>query len=161
MRVPVGCPPIDELLSGGVESGALTEFYGEAGAGKTNICLQIARNVAREGRKVVFIDTEGVSLERLQQMCGADYRRVHANILFFEPFNLREQDTVVDKAQRLAASSADVGLLVLDSATLHYRVNLSQGDGVTDRRSLAAQLTRLAEVARKRGIPVVLSLIHI
>ena len=50
-RLPVACPPLDELLHGGVESGALTEFFGEAGSGKTNICLQLARNAALAGRK--------------------------------------------------------------------------------------------------------------
>lgn len=156
MRVPLGCEAIDDLLGGGVESGALTEFYGEAGAGKTNACLQLARNVARAGRKVVYIDTEGVSMERLQQMCGADYSRVHASILFFEPFSLREQEQVIEKAVRLAAS-ADVGLLVLDSATLLYRITLGSGDDVAGRRILANQLQQLVAVARKRDVPVVMT----
>lgn len=157
VRVPLACPPLDALLAGGVESGALTEFYGEAGVGKTNACLQVARNVARAGRKVVYIDTEGVSLERLEQICGADYKRVQQNILFFEPHNLREQEQVVEKAARLAGSSADVGLLVLDSATLHYRITLSSTDGVRERRILAGQLSTLASIARKRDIPAVMT----
>ncbi len=156
MRVPLGCAALDDLLGGGVESGALTEFFGEAGAGKSNVCLQLARNVARTGRKVVFIDTEGVSLERLAQMCGADYKRVHSGILFFEPFSLREQEAVVEKTVRLAAS-ADVGLIVLDSATLLYRVTLGTGDDVGGRRMLAAQLQSLVAVARKRDVPVVMT----
>lgn len=157
VRVPLLCRPLDELLGGGVESGSLTEFYGEAGAGKTNACLQLARNVARGDRKVVYIDTEGVSLERLEQMCGADFKRVQQNILFFEPHNLREQEQVVEKAARLAGSAADVGLLVLDSATLHYRITLSSTDGVRERRILAGQLNTLAAVARKRDIPAVMT----
>lgn len=156
MRVPLGCEALDDLLGGGVESGALTEFYGEAGTGKSNACLQLARNVARDGRKVVFIDTEGVSIDRLEQMCGADFKRVHASILFFEPYSLREQEQVVEKAVRLAAS-ADVGLLVIDSATLLYRITLGTGDDVGGRRLLANQLQQLVTVARKRHIPVVMT----
>ncbi|MHB8604378.1 MAG: DNA repair and recombination protein RadB [Thermoplasmatota archaeon] len=162
MRTPIECGPLDDLLDGGVESGALTEFFGEAGAGKTNICLQLTRNVARAGRKVVFIDTEGVSLERFAQMCGGpdsdEFKRVRANVLFFEPFSLKEQESVVEKAVRLAAS-ADVGLVVLDSATLHYRVALGARDdaGVVGRRMLAQQLSQLVELARKRDIPVVIT----
>ncbi len=156
-RLPVACPPIDEVLHGGVESGALTEFYGEAGAGKTNACLQLARNAALAGRKTVYIDTEGVSLERLEQMCGEHYRRVRENILFFEPYSLREQEAIVERACRVAMGSPEVGLIILDSATLHYRINLGTGDDVAGRRQLASQLQALAAVARKRDIPVVIT----
>src|SRR5688500_18315462 len=107
-RLPIACPPLDDLLHGGVESGALTDFFGEAGSGKTNVCLQLARNAALAGRKTVYIDTEGVSLERLQQMSGEHYERVRANVLFFEPYSLREQEAIIDKTVRLVAGSPDV-----------------------------------------------------
>jgi DNA repair protein RadB len=154
-RLPVACPPLDELLHGGVESGALTEFFGEAGSGKTNVCLQLARNAALAGRKTVFIDTEGVSLERLHQMSGEHYERVRSSVLFFEPYSLREQEAIIDKTVRLVAGAPDVGLVVMDSATLHYRIALGTGDDVGGRRALAAQLHQLAGLARKRDIPVV------
>lgn len=157
MRVPLGVPSLDALLGGGVESGALTEFFGEAGSGKTNLCLQLAVNVAREGRKVLYIDTEGVSLERLSQIAGEDAKRVRQNILFFEPFSLREQEAVGEKVMRLAASTPEVGLIVVDSATLHYRVGLGKGDDQRDRRSLSAQLSNLVGLARKRDLPVVIT----
>ncbi len=156
-RLPLACPPLDELLHGGVESGAITEFFGEAGAGKTNACLQLARNTALAGRKVVYIDTEGVSLERLEQMSGEHYPRVRSSILFFEPYSLREQESIVEKAARVALGSMEIGLVVLDSATLHYRVGLGSGDDVMGRRQVAAQLQTLAAVARKRDIPVVIT----
>ena len=73
MRLPIGCDSLDKLLQGGVESGTITEFYGDAGTGKTNICLQLTRNIIRKGKKVIYIDTEGVSLERLKQMCDDDF----------------------------------------------------------------------------------------
>jgi DNA repair protein RadB len=156
-RLPLACPPLDELLHGGVESGAITEFFGEAGAGKTNVCLQLARNAALAGRKTIYIDTEGVSFERLEQMSGEHYRRVRESILFFEPYSLKEQEAIVDKAARVAAGSNDVGLVILDSATLHYRISLGTGDDVGGRRALAAQLQTLAAIARKRDIPVVMT----
>lgn len=156
-RLPLACPPLDELLHGGVETGAITEFFGEAGAGKTNACLQLARNAALAGRKTIYIDTEGVSLERLEQMSGEHYHKVRENILFFEPYSLREQEAIVEKAVRVAMGSQDIGLVILDSATLHYRVGLGLGDDVGGRRQLAAQLQQLAALARKRDIPVVMT----
>ncbi len=157
MRVPTRCSALDHLLDGGVESGALTEFFGEAGAGKTNACLQLAVECVRMGRKVVFIDTEGVSHERLQQIAGEDYTKVKQNMMFFEPLNAREQEQAVEKAARVAAQSPDVGLIVVDSATLHYRLGLGSGDDASGRRVLAQQLQSLVSVARKRDIPVIMT----
>ena len=156
-KLPVACPPLDELLSGGVETGAITEFFGEAGSGKTNVCLQLARNAALAGRKTIYIDTEGVSLERLAQMSGEHYPRVRDSILFFEPYSLREQEAIVEKTVRVATSAPEVGLIVFDSATLHYRIALGAGDDVGGRRALGAQLHQLAGVARRRDIPVVIT----
>ena len=70
MKVPLDCKGIDELLGGGFEAGAITEIYGEAGSGKTNLCLQLARHVLMEGKKVIYIDTEGLSKDRMAQIFG-------------------------------------------------------------------------------------------
>ncbi|TLZ91635.1 MAG: DNA repair and recombination protein RadB, partial [Methanobacteriota archaeon] len=59
MKVALGCRALDDLLGGGVEEGCITLLHGEAGSGKTNFCLQLARNVVRAGHKVIYIDTEG------------------------------------------------------------------------------------------------------
>ena len=68
MHLKSGCLAIDDLLGGGFEGGCVTVLFGEGGSGKTNVCLQLARNCVLEGRKVVYIDTEGVSPERLRQI---------------------------------------------------------------------------------------------
>ena len=155
-HVAIGSAGLDGLLEGGLEGGAITLPFGEAGTGKTNICLQVARNVASQGRKVIYIDTEGVSLERLKQMAGEEYEEVMKNILFFEPHNFDEQDKLVDKAARLAESSLDVGVIILDSATIHYRLTRNDEERGT-RRSLSTQLSRLLAVARNKGMPVLLT----
>lgn len=67
-RISLGCSEIDRLLGGGIEVGSITLLYGEAGAGKTSICLQIARNMTSIGNKVAYIDTEGLSSDRLGQI---------------------------------------------------------------------------------------------
>lgn len=147
---------MDGLLEGGLEGGAITLFFGEAGTGKTNICLQVARNVAVTGKKVIYIDTEGVSLERLQQMAGEKYEDVMKNILFFEPHSFDEQEKFVDKAIKLAESSLEVGVIILDSATIHYRLTRNDEErGV--RKSLSPQLAKLLGVSRSKDIPVVLT----
>ncbi len=155
MRIRIGCKTLDELLDGGIEPGALTEFYGEAGSGKTNICLQIARNCAENG-KVVYIDTEGVSIERLKQICGNSFDKIAKNILFFEPYSLEEQEKIIDKASHLAENS-DVNLIILDSATMFYRYLLGNGHDIENLRMLSQQITKLLAVARKKNIPIVIT----
>ena len=63
-RVTTNAKSLDELLGGGVETQAITEFSGEFGTGKTQIAHQIALDVqlpvAQGGLsgEVVYIDTE-------------------------------------------------------------------------------------------------------
>lgn len=155
-RVPIGSPALDGLIGGGLEGGTITLLFGEAGTGKTNICLQVARNVALDGKKVVYIDTEGVSLERLRQISGEDYEDVVRNVLFFEPHSFEEQETLVEKACRLTESNVDVGVIILDSATIHYRLTRKDDEkGV--RKSLSPQLARLLSVARHKDVPILLT----
>jgi len=154
--LPIGSQPLDDLLEGGLEGAAITLLFGEAGSGKTNICLQVARNVAVTGKKVVYIDTEGVSLERLKQISGDGYEEVMKNVLFFEPHSFDEQEKFVDKAAKLAESSLEVGIIILDSATIHYRLTRNDEErGV--RKSLSPQLAKLLAVARSKDIPVLLT----
>lgn len=156
MRIPTGAKRLDDLLGGGVEAGAVTELYGEAGSGKTNVCLQLAANAVRRGLRVAYIDTEGVSMERLRQIAGDDFEEVSESTLFFEPFSSQEQGETIDRIARLA-ESGQIGLIVADSATLFYRMNLGTGDDQAAIRQLANQVRSLLEIARKSEIPVVIT----
>lgn len=156
VHLQIGSTALDSLLEGGLEGGAITLFFGEAGSGKTNICLQLARNVALTGKKVVYIDTEGVSLERLQQIAGENYEEVMKNILFFEPHTFDDQEKFVDKAVKLTESSLEIGVIILDSATIHYRLTRNDEErGI--RKSLSPQLAKLLAVARSKDVPIVLT----
>jgi DNA repair protein RadB len=129
-------------------------LYGEAGTGKTNLCLQLALSVAREGKKVVFIDTEGLSIDRVSQIGGADHEELMKRLLLFEPYDFAEQEEMVDSAARLALNNQDVALVVLDSITMHYRIEMHKD---ADRPSLVKQITSLLRVARKSHIPVLIT----
>ena len=147
---------MDDLLGGGVEHGCLSLVYGEAGSGKTNFCLQVGRNVARGGKKVIYIDTEGLSMERLRQICGEDFHSVARNFLIFEPYDFLQQEECVEKAVKLAESTEETGLVILDSATTHYR--LTKADFEKDeRRSLTRQVNALVRLARSKELPVILT----
>jgi DNA repair protein RadB len=161
-RLPTGCAPLDELLGGGVERGTLTEFFGEGGSGKTNICLVLAANVARAGKKAIYIDTEGLSLERLFQIAGGDKDKAAAeaimkNVFVFDARDLDEQEEAVNKSIALAEQLDDVDLIVLDSATSQYRRFFGTDEEARSRQRLGVLVTRLLRAARTRKIPVVLT----
>ncbi|MBE0519022.1 MAG: DNA repair and recombination protein RadB [Thermoplasmata archaeon] len=155
-HLAIGSIGLDGLLEGGLEGAAITLLFGEAGTGKTNICLQVARNAALQGKKVIFIDTEGVSIERLKQIADDRFDDVMKNILFFEPHSFEEQERVVDKAVKLADSSLEVGVIILDSATIHYRLTRNDEEKGT-RKSLSPQLAKLLSVSRTKGMPILLT----
>lgn len=157
MKLKIECPALDNLLSGGVESGAVTEFFGEGGTGKTNICLQLSRNCVMSGKKVIFIDTEGVSLERFEQICGKNYTKINKEMLFFSPFTHSEQEAMVQQAVKIIESDQKIGLIILDSGTVFYRMSLGSEDEQAQRQCLSRQIILLLACARKHDIPIVIT----
>jgi len=152
-RLQLKCKPLDDLLGGGIESNAITEIHGEAGSGKTNLCLQASREYASKGKKVAYIDSEGVSLERLDQMCKEyDGKSILSNILFFSPSSLDEQEKMINNAININ----EVGLIVVDTINLFYRINL-EDDKESTMRSFIRQIANLQITARKEELYVIVA----
>jgi DNA repair protein RadB len=155
-RLGTGVSSLDALLGGGVETDSLTEVYGEGGTGKTIFCLQLAVRVALGGRWVFYIDTEGLSADKLAAMTGDRLEEAVARLLLSSPGTMAEQTRAVRAASRMARSGdRPVGLIVLDSATLHYRVSLGGPEEDTDRAALGFQLAELLHTALRVPVPVV------
>lgn len=148
-RIPLGCPQFDRLLGGGIECGSVTLFYGEAGAGKTNVCLQIAREVALQGKKVAYIDSEGLSAERMSQVFQGNEEAMK-NLLVFQVHSFSEQSDRIDKVEKLAALGT-ISLVVIDSLTMYYRLN---HDDVMARNEFVRQTEVLLNTARKYEIAI-------
>jgi DNA repair protein RadB len=150
----LGCKPLDDLLGGGIESGIITKIYGEAGAGKTNLCLQASRECVVAGNKVAYIDTEGISVERLSQICANNYdcKKILDGILFFSPVSFEEQEKMINDAIKIN----DVGLIVVDTINMFYRVNLEH-DREGAIRSFIRQTTNLQIAAREKDLYVILT----
>jgi DNA repair protein RadB len=149
----LGCRPLDELLGGGLESGIITRVYGEAGSGKTNLCLQAARQCVLSGKKVAYIDTEGVSVERIRQICvDCDYKKILCDILFFTPPSFESQEQMICDA----IATKGVGLIVVDTITMFYRLNL-EDDREGGIRSFTRQVTNLQVAAREKDLFVLIT----
>ena len=155
-RVATGIDSVDRLLGGGLETDGLTEIYGEGGSGKSLFCLHLASRTALRDRWVFYIDTEGVSLDRLEAISSAPIDRVLRRLLVSRPKNLEEQSAAVTTACQLARDRGrSVGMMILDSATFFYRLALSQSDEDEARQALCLELAELLAAARDVEIPVV------
>ncbi len=146
-RIPTGAPPIDDLLGGGLEAGILTEFYGEPGTGKSTLAILASLSVASSGGKVFFVDTEGMSPERLAQLARGLDPSVLERISILRVWAFDEQEEAVNRA-----IEASPDLIVIDTLTGLFRLEF--GDSVEQVRSLAKQLARLVRAAGRADIPV-------
>lgn len=157
-RVATGVPPVDRLLGGGLEPDGITELYGEGGTGKSLLCLEATKQVARQGRWVFYVDTEGLSVGRLEAIAGADLSPILGHLLLSTPKDLAAQGKAVSTACTLAREGKrPVGLLVLDSATLYYRLTLGTAEEDEARTQLERQLADLLSTALAVEIPVLIT----
>jgi DNA repair protein RadB len=153
-------------MAGGLEIRDLTEFlpktitqvYGEAASGKTNLCLIATAEAARTGKKVVYIDTEGsFSVERFKQIAGKDAPELLKLIIIAEPADFDEQKIAINKLDDLMAQGG-VGLVVVDSLVSLYRLEMgSDGDAQAANKELSRQLAKLMRVAKKYEVPIVVT----
>lgn len=149
----LGCRSLDDLLGGGIESSIITKLFGEGGTGKTNMLLQACRECVRAGNKVAYIDTEGVSVERLRQICTAEeYASVLDRIIFFDPTTFKDQEKIIKDACTLKS----IRMIVIDTINMLYRAALEyDADGA--RRSFIRQMTTLQVAARTRNLFVIVA----
>ena len=154
-HVPTGCAPIDDLLGGGFERGAVTQVYGPPAAGKSNLVLSAAVEAATAGHSTLYIDTEGLSVDRMEQLArghpDADLDSVAGRLIISEVHDFDEQREAVQDAAEFADQ---VGFVVLDSATGFYRLERTEREEGEALRAVARQVTHLLSLARKHDIAV-------
>ncbi len=154
-RVSSGAKIVDDFLEGGYETDAITTIYGPAGAGKTNLALLAAVDAAKQGKKVIFIDTEGgFSVSRLKQILP-EYKKLLDRIVFLRPTSFEEQKKDIERLKELV--NGKIGLIVVDTMTMLYRLQRSFKDDNNYNRDLSLQMLWLNEIARKHNIPVLVT----
>jgi len=153
--VPTGCGQIDDLLGGGFERGGVTQVYGPPAAGKSNLVLSAAVEAAADGQSSLYIDTEGLSVDRMEQLAtakrGPELDDIASQIIVTEALTFEEQREAVQDAAEFAQQ---VDLVVLDSATGFYRLERTEQEEGEALRSVARQITHLLSLARKHDIAV-------
>jgi len=162
--IPSGCEAIDELLGGGFERQTVTQVYGAPASGKTNLALSLTIETAKNGGTVLYIDTEGMSSERLAQIAasrvdGSDEEldTVLNRVIVSGAHTFDEQEQVIREASDVAGQA---DLVVLDSATGFYRLERAyeeDDDAGAALRRLADQVVHLLGLARRHDLAVVIT----
>ncbi|OIO41114.1 DNA repair and recombination protein RadB [Candidatus Pacearchaeota archaeon CG_4_9_14_3_um_filter_31_7] len=175
-KISTGSKEFDRFLNGGYEKDIITTLYGPAGSGKSNFCIMAAVEQARNGKKVIYIDTEGgFSIERVKQVTEMD---VLNNIVLLKPTSFKEQKEAFKKLLEEIRHDK-ISLIVIDSMVMLYRLELGlarenakiENDeekiGKLEEnerkkiqevnREMASQLRILAEIARKKLIPILVT----
>lgn len=164
-KISAGSYDLNTFLHGGYESDIVTVLYGGAGSGKTNFVLLAAVSQARKGKKVIFMDTEGgFSIDRVKQMLSGrengDLKSVLDNIFLMKPTNFEEQKKAFNELNKHLKDQID--LIVVDGMTILYRLDFADAKEKNNgfqmvNSELARQMRELAEIARKKEIPVLVT----
>lgn len=154
-KLSTGISCIDSLMAGGIEKRVITEIYGEGGSGKSNLCMQFTVSALKRDKKVVFLDTEGLSTERLLQISSGD-RSILGNLLLYRVTSLDDQELSIIKSDRMMEKEKNVGLLVVDSFTEYFRLEKSS-ETASRVSGMQRQISLLSGIALKYSIPVLIT----
>ena len=103
---------------------------------------------------MAFIDSEGVSIERINQMCKKEYnfKKILGDIIFFTPDSFDCQEKMIKEA----IDNYDFELIVVDTLNLFYRMYL-EDDKEATMRSFLRQMGSMQMAARKKDIFILIS----
>jgi DNA repair protein RadB len=157
-KIPTGSDALDWLLDGGSENGIITTLFGPPGSGKSNIAMLFTLNLAKSGKKVIFIDTENsFSSERAKQLLPKDISTTMQNVIILTPFSFKEQCASITELPKLI-SKENVAAIIIDSIAMLYRLEKGYESEVAEaNRDLAKSLSVLSKIARKYKIPILIT----
>ncbi len=150
---PSGIPEIDEMLSGGIETGTVTIISGPSGVGKTTLGLQFIKEAAGRGdRSVVYlfeesVDTllnrcEGINIPVRAMVERGTLSVVKVDPLVYSPDEFSSQ-------VRLEVEKAGAQIIMIDSV-LGYKLSFQGED-------LIRNVHTLCQYLKGRGVTTILT----
>lgn len=163
----VGCPVIDQVLRGGFPLGGVTEISGEAGCGKTQICLTLALQCTLpesqgglDGSVCYLSCGEGsFPVSRLSQLASSYEARglgsnLMSRVLIQESYSSEDNLDNIRRDVRLLCKTNNVRMVIIDSIAGIFRTEFdtSRMEDRLDRTrayfTLATELKLLADTYR-------------
>lgn len=166
-RIRVGADLLDNFLHGGIEVGAITEFYGAFGSGKTQIChtlcVMVQKPKAEGGLNgsALYIDTENTFRpERIRSIATAknmDVEQTLRNVIHAKTQSSGHQEMLLHSIGELIKSK-NIKLIIVDSATSHYRAEFLGRGTLADRQQrLNAFMKSLHRIADTYKLAIVIT----
>jgi len=167
IHLTTGSKELDKLLGGGIETGSITEMFGEFRTGKTQLahtlCVTCQLSLEHGGGegKALYIDTEGTfrpqRLVAIAEKFGLNPTDVLDNVAYARAYNSDHQSKLLIQASAMLTESR-YALLVVDSATALYRTDYSgRGELSARQMHLARFLRSLLRIADEFGVAVVIT----
>ncbi|XP_032666364.1 DNA repair protein XRCC3-like isoform X2 [Odontomachus brunneus] len=125
--VTTGCSNLDAILKGGIPCRGITQFYGAAGTGKTQLALQLCLTV-QSPVTVGGLEAEALfPSRRLQQLIEnseiAKTYSVNGDVIFVDHIStIDELEYCLYHKVPALMKARKIGLLIIDSIAAPYRV---------------------------------------
>ena len=169
-RISTGSSNVDKLLCGGVETKAVTEFYGAPGSGKTQLCHTMCAIVPQDESdggvtgKTIYIDTERTfrpkRIAEIATARGFEPDMTLDNVIILEAQDSHTQERIMDDIDSLLKDKTNerFKLLVVDSPVTHYRSEYIGRENLPKRQQkLFWFMRRLVKLAYTYNIAVVVT----
>lgn len=167
IHLSTGSRELDKLLGGGIETGSLTEMFGEFRTGKTQLChtlavtCQLALEQGGGEGKCLYIDTEGTfrpeRLVAISDKFGLNAQDVLDNVSYARAYNSDHQSKLLLQAAQMMSESR-YSLVIVDSATALYRTDYTGRGQLAERQNHLGQFLRgLLALADEFGVACVLT----
>ena len=141
-RIPTGFEELDRVLGDGIVAGSLVLVGGDPGIGKSTLLLQVCRNIAAAGKKVLYISGE----ESLKQI------KLRANRIGQVTGDLRFLCETNLEAIEESIREEKPDMVVIDSIQTMYREEISSAPGSVSQVRESTNL--LMQLAKGVGIAV-------
>jgi DNA repair protein RadA len=166
-RCSTGSKRLDKILGGGIETQAVTEFIGDYGVGKTQICMmlsftaQLPREQGGLNGNIIYLDTEGTfSPERVYQIAterGLDGKRILDGIVVARAYNSDHQCLLIDHLFKKCPEE-NAKLVVVDSMVSHLRGEYPGRENIAQRQQILNQyLHKLLRLSEAYNLAVVIT----
>ncbi|KAI7870571.1 DNA repair protein RAD51 [Spinellus fusiger] len=167
VTITTGSKELDKALGGGIETGSITEIFGEFRTGKSQLCHmlsvtgQLPIDLGGGGGKCMYIDTEGTfrpsRILSIAQRYSLDSENALDNIAYARAYNTDHQSALLLQAAAMM-SEAHFSILLVDSSMALYRTDYAgRGELAARQAHLAQFLRQLQRLADEFGIAVVIT----
>jgi DNA repair protein RadA len=164
LRISTGSESLDHLLLGGIETNAVTEFFGASGTGKTQICHTLAVMAATTElqNNVFFVDTQGTFRpERIVSIADArnfNSDKILSKILYMNAMTSHQQELTIDRIMSNIKKYKNTRLLIVDSVIGNYRAEFLGKHMLSQRQQrLYKFMRKLSSIAQSNKIAVIVT----